>query len=464
MDLSWVSQVFGQTFPSTLTLTGVCIDSRQVQPGHLFVALLGERFDGHDFVEEALHHGAVAVLASKPLPNISVPVILVLDTFLALRQLAHAYRKICAIKTIALTGSNGKTSVKEMISCILPSPAFSSRGNLNNHIGVPLSILQVRPEDRYAVFELGANHIGEIAQNAELVAPQVVLVNNIGPAHIGEFGSIEGVACAKGEIYQALSAEGIAVVNDDDAYAHFWDSIIQEKAGVWRFSVAAPTEEARAGEKRVYASKVSLNEHGCVRFILHLPDGSQSPIQLQVTGLHMLSNALAAASATAALGISSDLIVQGLQTFTGVAGRLTLLPGKNGSILIDDSYNANLASTLAALAVLAHRPGKRIFVFGDMGELGEWTQEHHEVVGRTAREYNIEGLMTCGTHSKFASAAFGVGATHFATQAELVTAITLLLDANTSVLLKGSRSSRIEHITQQLMVVSEAADAVSSLH
>ncbi|KTC76786.1 UDP-N-acetylmuramoyl-tripeptide--D-alanyl-D-alanine ligase [Legionella brunensis] len=440
MNLNHIAKLLATSCSSNEVITGVCTDSRQLKPGNLFIALVGERFDGHDFIEEVAAKGAAAVVCNQKNNKVAMPQLLVDDTLKALGQIATYHRQTMNCPIIALTGSNGKTSVKEMIASILPKPAHATIGNLNNHIGAPLSVLQLNSTHRYAVFELGANHIGEIAYTAAIVQPDVALINNIAPAHIGEFGSIEGVARAKGEIYQALKG-GCAVVNDDDAYAHFWDDILVGKK-VLRFSLTKPVD--------VYARNIHFNAQGFAQFDLILPSG-HAQVTLQVPGEHTISNALAAASCSYAVGIALSDIVQGLNKFCGVPGRMTFLNGKNQSLVIDDTYNANLRSVLAAVSVLAKRQGYRILVLGDMGELGDWTQEHHEEIGHVAQKQGIDLLMTCGVYSAHTSKAFGVSARHYKNQEDLAQDLLGKLDANTTVLVKGSRSAGMEKIVRQLV-------------
>lgn len=349
MNLNTVAALLSHSLEINTALTGVCTDSREIKPGNLFIALQGDRFDGHHFVKEAEDRGALAAVVMHLRDQVQIPQLLVPDTVQALAKLAAAHRHKMDCPVIALTGSNGKTTTKEMIAAILPSPSHATRGNLNNHIGVPLSVLQLNPDHRYAVFELGANHPGEIAHTVAMVHPHVTLINNIAPAHVEGFGSVEGVARAKGEIHQGLSATGIAVVNDDDAYAHFWDELLTDKK-VLRFSLNHPAD--------VSAQKMHLDAQGCGQFSLVLPEGCID-IHLKVPGVHNVYNALAAAACCSALGISLKEIQHGLNHFSGVKGRLTVLPGKNQSTVIDDTYNANLRSVLAALEVLAERPGKK---------------------------------------------------------------------------------------------------------
>lgn len=420
---------------------GVCIDSRLLKPGNLFIAIKGENFDGHDFIKEVEAKGALAVVVNHEIPGVHLPQFIVEDTILALAKIATAYRQEIACPVIALTGSNGKTTVKEMIASILPAPSHATKGNLNNHIGAPLSVMELNKQHRYAVFELGANHPGEIAHTVAIVKPDITLINNIAPAHVEGFGSIDGVARAKGEIHQGLSSGGTAIVNDDDAYSHYWDHLFADKK-VIRFSAIHPAD--------VCAQDVRLDTHGRSHFSLILPN-SRTDIELQVPGLHNVRNALAAAACCYAAGISIQDIQRGLNHFGGVKGRLTVLTGKNHSTVIDDTYNANLRSVLSALEVLAERPGKKIFVFGDMGELGEWAAQHHQEAGLAARQLGIDSLLSCGSNSRLASEAFGEGGQHFSSQEELVQFVIKELASDTTVLVKGSRSSAMEKIVHKLL-------------
>lgn len=441
MNLAHIAKRLSLPCASDLEIYGFSIDSRQVKPGDLFVAVLGERFNGHDFIQQAVENGAVAVLCSQPVEGLSVPQLLVSDTLDSLALLAKAHRSDTPVPAVALTGSNGKTSVKEMIASILPSPSLATRGNLNNHIGVPLTVLQLNQSHRYAVFELGANHPGEIAFTVDIVQPDVALINNIAPAHIEGFGSIQGVANTKGEIYQGLKPGGTAIVNDDDDYAHYWDELLLGKK-VLRYSLKHKAD--------VYVQNLHYASQGQASFELILPEASVT-IELQVPGEHNVYNALAAASCCHALGLSAQAIAEGLARFKGVPGRMAFYPGLHHSTVIDDSYNANLRSVLTALKVLSERPGQRIFVFGDMGELGQWAEEHHEKVGLAARELGIEQLMTFGQYSEVSSKAFSGKGGHYASKEELAKALIPELDANTTVLVKGSRSSGMEAVVEKIV-------------
>lgn len=441
MNLNTIASLLSQSCLINTDITGVCIDSRIIKPGNLFIAIQGEQFDGHDYVKEAEARGAVAAVVNHSLPDVQIPQFIVEDTVMALAKLAAAHRQDIHCPVIALTGSNGKTTVKEMIAAILPQPSQATKGNLNNHLGAPLSVLELNKQHHYAVFELGANHPGEIAHTVAIVHPDVTLINNIAPAHVEGFGSIDGVARAKGEIHQGLSADGTVVINDDDAYAHFWDNLISDKKTI-RFSASHSAD--------VYAQDVRLDTHGRGHFSLVLPT-ARADIELQVPGLHNVRNALAAASCCYAVGISIQDIQKGLNYFSGVKGRMTVLTGKNQSTIIDDTYNANLRSVLTALEVLAERPGKKIFVFGDMGELGDWATQHHEEVGLAAKQLGIDQLMSCGNYSLLAAQAFGTSGQHFSSQDELVQNILGKLEPDTTVLVKGSRSSAMEKIVHKLL-------------
>lgn len=440
MQLSMVAALFDCNFEHDLTLTGVGIDSRQVKPGELFVAIRGDKFDGHAFIAQAVENGASAVVCEKPESSVEAPQIIVDDCVKALAKIAKSHRVKMHCKTIALTGSNGKTSVKEMIASILPEPSFATHGNFNNHIGVPLCALKLTPEDKYAVFELGANHIGEIAENVKIVQPDVSLINNIAPAHIEGFGSIDGVARAKGEIYQGLASQGIAIVNNDDNYAHFWDKDLEDKRVV-RFSKHKPAD--------IYAEDIRLDANGFASFTLVAKSG-EIEINLRVPGEHNISNALAAASCTLAVGLPLTTIKQGLEKFTGVAGRMAYKKGLNSSVVIDDSYNANLRSALTAIDVLSARDGFRILVMGDMGELGEYTSSHHQEVGKSARDKGIDLVLTLGEHSKVTAETFGENAQHYREEELLLDYLVPRLSAQTTVLVKGSRSSQMEKIVGKL--------------
>ncbi|MFY7698033.1 MAG: UDP-N-acetylmuramoyl-tripeptide--D-alanyl-D-alanine ligase [Legionella sp.] len=441
MNLFEIADLLNCSVKTDALVTGFATDSRKVMPGDLFVAIKGESVDGHAYIADAMTRGAVAILCTKLTPQMPIDQLVVPDVVEALAVIATHHRQKLACRVIALTGSNGKTTVKEMIASILPQPSYATPGNLNNHLGVPLSVGQLKSHHRYAVFELGANHKHEIAHTVAIVKPHVALINNIAPAHIGEFGSIDGVAHAKGEIYQGLRQDGIAIINADDAYADFWLPLLTEKK-ILRFSTHQNTD--------IHAEHISMDAQGRATFTLVLPQG-QAIVRLLVPGVHNVSNALAAAACTYAIGLDLADIVRGLEEFSGVPGRMSVRKGKNQAIIIDDTYNANLRSVLSALSVLATYKGQRVFIFGDMSELGSWSQEHHQEVGRFARQQGIDLLMTCGSDSRYASAEFGEDGKHYETKDELLSDILPRLKPETTLLVKGSRSAAMETIVAQLL-------------
>lgn len=441
MKLSEIARLFNCNVEKDIDILDISIDSRCVKPSSLFIAIKGENFDGHDFIDDAIKNGAVAVISNKDITNDKNFTIVVDDTIKALGVIAKYHRSQFNCATIALTGSNGKTSVKEMIASILPHPSFSSYANYNNHIGLPLNVLQLNSSHRYAVFELGANHQGEIAYTVDIVKPNVTLINNIGPAHLEGFKTLEGVARAKGEIYQGLSQDGCAVLNLDDKFANFWDDILLNKK-VLSFSLNKTAD--------ITANEVCFDALGRGGFVLRLPTGSVK-IQLQVPGIHNVYNALAAASCAQAVGIDPKTIEAGLNNFQGVKGRMFFKEGKNHSIIIDDTYNANLRSVCAALEVLAKYKGKKIFVFADMGELGDLSEKHHKEVGLKAKELDIDLLLTFGKNSEFAKQSFGVNSIHFNDKRALTDCLLNELNQDTTVLVKGSRSQKMEQVVNQLL-------------
>lgn len=445
MQLQTIARYLNQPCHSHACVTGAAIDSRIVLPGYLFVALVGENSDGHHFALDAEKKGAVAVLCSRFIEGLTIPIFIVPDPVKTLGELAALHRQSFSLPVIALTGSNGKTSVKEMIAHILPKPALATSGNLNNHLGAPLTLFQLNESHRYAVIELGANHLGEVAYTSSLAKPTIALINNIAPAHIGEFGSIENIARAKGEIYDSLATDGMAIVNDDDDYAHYWDNIISSKKRL-RFSKEHPAD--------IFAKNIRYDAQNFATFTLCTPDW-EGQVTLSVPGSHHVSNALAAASCCFAAGISSEEILKKLATFQGVKGRQTFLKGCNDAMIIDDSYNANLHSVKAAIEVLAAQPGKKLLVLGDMGELGSHSIDHHEAVGLFAKKNHIDYLLSCGQYTKNSVKTFGERAYHYDTQDELIKAIKTYLEPNTTILVKGSRSAAMEQVVAALLPSSQ---------
>lgn len=417
---------------------GVSTDTRSLQHGQLFVALVGPTHDGHAFVDDALP--AAGVMVSRALPT-RLGQVVVSDTRIALGRLAQVWRTQLPVKVIALTGSNGKTTVKEMLAAIAREcgPALATRGNLNNDIGVPLTLLELARNHRHAVVEMGANHTGEIAYLTGLARPDVALITNAGPAHLEGFGSVEGVARAKGEIFRGLGSDGVAVINADDGFAEYWRSLNPGRRVV-TFGLEHPAD---------VTGTWSAPGHLALRL-----DGAAHHLSLAFPGRHNALNALAAAAAARAADIPVDAVLRGLGRVHPVSGRLTPRPGLGGALLLDDSYNANPASTLAALDVLAGHPGERCLVLGDMGELGGEAADMHAQVGSRARELGIERLLATGPLCAHTVQAFGEGGRHFDDCAALIEAARALLHPAMTVLVKGSRSQRMERVVQALQAGS----------
>jgi UDP-N-acetylmuramoyl-tripeptide--D-alanyl-D-alanine ligase len=447
LDLDTAAQVLGgiRSGPN-VTFTGVTTDSRQSQPGELFVALHGERFDGHAFTDAALSAGTAAALVdeARPLAHTNAPLILVRDTRQALGALAVFWRSRFVIPLVAVTGSNGKTTVKDMLAAALRAAAgeeavLATAGNLNNDVGVPLMLLRLRGQHRYAVIEMGMNHLGEISYLTRLAQPTVALVTNAGVAHIGEVGSREDIAHAKGEIFGGPGENGVAVINADDGYAQYWRDLNRGRR-VIDFGIDTPAAVRAQFELGPAGSIVSVRT----------PD-SEYVVRLQVPGLHNVCNALAAVACAHVLGIAPAHVSAGLARYAGTKGRLQRIAARGGTTLIDDTYNANPDSVKAAIAVLAAAAGKRVLVLGDMGELGAEGPALHSEAGEQARRAGIEHLLTLGELSEAAARAFGKQARHFRELDALCSALDRLLGASTTVLVKGSRFMRMERVVERFV-------------
>jgi UDP-N-acetylmuramoyl-tripeptide--D-alanyl-D-alanine ligase len=422
-------------------------DSRAVIPGMLFVALKGERFDGHDYVREVLARGAAGAMVERAWAeaNPGLPLIPVNDTRLALGQLAAAWRGRFAIPLLGITGSNGKTTVKEMCAAILRAQfggaresVLATEGNFNNDIGLPLTLLKLRPTHRAAVIEMGMNHAGEIDYLTRLAAPTVALVNNAQRAHLEGLGTVQDVALAKGEIFVGLAPDGVAVFNADDP-----------QAGIWR-ELSRDRRQVSFGLDHEADVRGTFIPHGLGGELrLDTPDGHFT-VALAVPGRHNARNACAAAAAALAAGATPDAVKQGLEIFTGVKGRLQRRVGRHGALVVDDSYNANPDSMRAAIDVLASVPGKRIFVMGDMGEAGSAAGQFHDEIGGYAKSHGIDRLFCLGELSVAAAANFGEGGQHFTRIEDLLKALAGELDAQTTVLVKGSRFMKMERVVAAL--------------
>jgi UDP-N-acetylmuramoyl-tripeptide--D-alanyl-D-alanine ligase len=429
-----------------VTFTGVSTDTRSLHRGDLYIALRGERFDGHAFLEAAFAAGAAAAMVDTRanVANISQPLLIVPDTRLALGRLSAAWRERFSIALMAITGSNGKTTVKEMLAAVLREAAgaqgvLATAGNLNNDIGMPLTLLQLAPEHRYAVIEMGMNHPGEIRYLSQLARPEAALINNAGIAHIGEVGSREAIARSKGEIYEGLRPGGIALINADDDFAPLWREMNAGRRVV-DFGIDRPAVINGQYEMSGNAPLITVRT----------PD-TQYLIRLNVPGVHNVRNALAAAAMAHAIGIRPAYVTAGLANYTGTPGRLQRKASRSGATFIDDTYNANPDSVVAAIDVLMLSPGQRVLVLGDMGELGAAGEQLHAEVGTQARRAGVDQLFTLGTLSQAAASNFGPRARHFQDLDALCTALDEILNAETTVLVKGSRFMRMERVVQRFV-------------
>ncbi|RON09303.1 UDP-N-acetylmuramoyl-tripeptide--D-alanyl-D-alanine ligase [Pseudomonas brassicacearum] len=432
----------GRVLAADCSFDGVSIDSRAIKPGQLFVALTGPRFDGHDYLNDVAAKGAVAALVEREVTNSTLPQLLVKDTRQALGELGALNRAAYSNPVAAITGSSGKTTVKEMLASILRTrgPVLATRGNLNNDLGVPLTLLELAAEHTAAVIELGASRIGEIAYTVGMTKPHVAVINNAGTAHVGEFGGPEKIVEAKGEILEGLDADGVAVLNLDDKAFDIW-----KKRAAGRQVLSFALNDSRAD---FHASDLDRDARGCSSFKLHSPQGVEH-VQLNLLGNHNVANALAAAAAAHALGVSLFGIATGLNAVQPVKGRAVAQLATNGMRVIDDSYNANPTSMCAAVDILAGFSGRTVLVLGDIGELGEWAEQGHRDVGAYASG-KVSALYAVGPMMAHSVAAFGEQARHFANQADLIAALGAEHDTNTTILIKGSRSAAMENVVAAL--------------
>ncbi|MBS1210787.1 MAG: UDP-N-acetylmuramoylalanyl-D-glutamyl-2,6-diaminopimelate/D-alanyl-D-alanyl ligase [Proteobacteria bacterium] len=424
----------------------VSTDTREDLHGKLFVALRGERFDAHEFLAQAAAQGAVAALVDTR-ENLQapagLPLLKVTDTRLALGALARHWRTKFAIPLIGVTGSNGKTTVKEMCASILrvwlgDDAVLATQGNLNNDIGLPQMLLRLRADHRAAVIEMGMNHPGEITYLAALARPTVAIVTNAQRAHLEGMGGLLAVAAEKGEIYRAMGADGVAIINVDDEHAAYWYA---------NHGVAEALSFGLAHAADVSAECVAQGLGSLVR--LRTPQG-EAEFVLPVPGLHNVRNALGAAAVTLAAGAPLDAVVRGLSHFVGAKGRLQRKPAFAGAVLLDDTYNANPDSVRAGIDVLASTPGSKLLVLGDMGEIGEMSAQYHDEVGGYAKSAGVDRLFALGEQSRLAARNFGSGGEHFESVEALVDAVKLALGPDAVVLVKGSRFMRMERVAEAL--------------
>lgn len=425
----------------------VSTDTRETLAGKLFVALRGERFDAHSFLVEASAQGAAGAMVENTAHDLPAgfPVVAVDDTRLALGMLAASWRSRFDLPLIGVTGSNGKTTVKEMCAAILRAEyatsaesVLATQGNLNNDIGVPQMLLRLRGHHRAAVIEMGMNRPGEIAYLAGLAAPTVAVVTNAQRAHLAGMGALEAVASEKGALFSALGEKGVAVINADDPHCMYW----QHQCSYLRVLTFGFDASATV---RVHFSSLAFGS----RVILTTPEGEVT-FQLDVPGVHNVRNAAAAAAATLAAGVSLNAVARGLDNFSGAKGRLQVRQAKSGAIILDDTYNANPDSVMAAIDVLAASTGRKILVLGDMGEIGEMSAQYHDEIGGYAKSQGIDRLFALGEHSALAARNFGAGGEHFDSVSALVDALEPALASDLVVLIKGSRFMRMERVADAI--------------
>jgi len=419
-----------------VSFSGISIDSRTVEAGNLFIAIKGPNFDGHDYIKDAQKKGAVAAVVSKkseyPVPDILVP-----DTKAALTDMAQAWRSQAACKFAGITGSNGKTTVKDMLSSILSltGPGLKTKDNLNNDFGVSLTLLRLKPEHQWAVVEMGVSGFGEMEPLAKVVRPFVALVNNVAPAHIAGFASIREIAVTKGAIYKYLPHAGVAVMPYGSEFAKIW----QKQSATNNIVTFGFDSEA---DVIVSSLDGKLN--------LQTPKGAIE-LSLPLGGAHNHLNAAAATAVALQFGVSLTKIRQGLERVGPAKGRLQTISHRSGAKIIDDTYNANPVSVKAALDYLAGFSGKRVFVLGDMGELGARAQEYHGETGKLASDLKIDEFISFGDLSKFAGAEFKGSSSHFTDMQKLIQHIAIYLDDKTTVLVKGSRFMQMQRLIEGLM-------------
>jgi UDP-N-acetylmuramoyl-tripeptide--D-alanyl-D-alanine ligase len=422
---------------------GVSSDTRTLKPGELFVALRGPRFNANEFVGAAEAAGAAGAIIDTRTDH-AIAQILVGDTLEALTRTAVAWRDGFSLPVIGVAGSNGKTTVKEMTGAILARAGntLATRGSLNNHIGVPLTLHRLDATHRFAVIEIGANHPGEVAALVKLARPTIGLITNAGAEHLEGFGSIEGAARAEGEMVADLPADATAVLNADDEFIGLWRGMT--RARVVTFGLDQPADFSAAD------LHTTIDEGFVTRFTMRTPAGS-TPVELHLAGRHNVTNALCAAAAAVCAGASLDDVRTGLATMRPVPGRLQFKSAPSGAWIVDDSYNANPSSMKAGIEVLANVDARRWLVMGDMGELGDFAPESHREIGRFARNHRIDRLFATGRHSALAVESFGPGAEWFADTEALSRAVNADISREVCVLVKGSRSARLERVVESLV-------------
>lgn len=449
MTLDEINEILqGNKVGTQAMITGVSIDTRTLSADDLYIAISGEQFDGHDFITQAEQNGAVALVVTKQVTT-DLPQIIVQNTHLALAELAGAVRNKLQLKVCAITGSNGKTTVKEMIAAILAVSyqVLFTLGNLNNDIGVPLTLLRLNKQHQFAVIEMGANHSGEIANTSHYAKPDVAIITNVGAAHIEGFGSVEGVAQAKAEIIASLADDGVAVLNADDDFFTAWCAIAEPRK-VLSFGLASKAD--------VRAEKIITEMRGKqFKTCFELVAGSESiPVSLALAGEHNVKNALAASAACIALGVKLAQIQAGLEQVKAVKGRLQLFESESGIKVINDTYNANPASLTVALDVLQQCQGEHWLALGAFGELGDDSGKMHREMGELIKKSGVQRLFATGKMAENTVQAFGEGAVYYAAKDDLIDVLTNEITTEQILLVKGSRVQKMEVVVNALLSVT----------
>ena len=447
MKLSTAGKIVkGQLKGCNVEFSSVSIDTRTMMPGALFVALIGEHSDGHQFIEYAQQAKAVAALVSTPRHQIDFPQLIVEDSARALIALASFWRKQFHIPIVGVTGSCGKTTVKSLCESIFKEQAsvLVNEKSFNNTLGVPLTLLRLQSHHQYAILEIGANHPGEIRSLCNIVKPKVAIITNAGAAHLEGFGNLDGVARAKGEIIESLPDSGTVVINLDSPYKNYWQKIAGKRR-IITFSTQTLAD--------IIARDIQLNSQGEVQFFLQLPNNAHADIKLPLLGKHNVHNALAAVAAAYSQKIPMVSIKAGLETIKPATQRLVEYQGLFGAQIIDDTYNANPLSLNAAIELLSHRAGRLILVLGDMVELGKKSILFHREAGKKAKALGIDYLFSYGELSAHSMKTFGKNAWHFNDQIDLIEHLKKQLDSNTTILVKGSNSMKMNNIITKLTEV-----------
>ncbi|EKD92431.1 MAG: hypothetical protein ACD_29C00011G0003 [uncultured bacterium] len=447
MKLSQLAEkLHGKLIGIDANCRAISINTKTIDSGDVFFAIVGAVRDGHDFIADAEKAGASGVVVSREVKT-TLPIIIVSDTRKALFDLTEYDRERTAIPFVAITGSCGKTTTRALLENILKQvgPVLASEKSFNNDLGVPLTVSRLKPEDQFAVLEIGANHIGEISVLSKLVKPTIAVITMIAPVHLEGFGSVENIAQAKSEIFEGLEKNGIAIINQDDHYANDFKNLNKNNVMI-TFGINHQSD--------VMAKNIICNEKSEIKFLLST-SSDHCEINFPLIGEHNITNALAAAACAVALNIPIQKIKIGLETVMPVEKRLNETIGFAGATIIDDSYNANPTSVRAAIRILTKRPGESILVLGDMLELGQDADDIHAELGRFALDHHVNALFCYGKHSAFTAKAFGKNAHYFADKKILIESLKSLLSNKTTIVIKGSNSMKMWEITQALTTYQE---------